>query len=233
MRPYFFYSTPLALCPYLSGKLERKVATELNGTQATGLHDTLSRAGFRRSHAIAYVPACPECEACIPTRIDVNRFKANRTMRRVIHRNADLIRGFVTPQATDEHYLLFSSYQKNRHGTGDMVQMSSEDFRSMVEDSPINTFLSEFRTADGTLEAACLTDRMDDGLSAVYSYFSDNEPRRSLGIHMVLSLIDYAHTLALPYLYLGYWVAESRKMSYKARFSGLEGYRTGRWQPIR
>ena len=232
MRPYFFYSTPLSLCPYLSGKLERKVATELIGPNVEGLHDSLSRAGFRRSHAIAYVPACPECEACIPTRISVTHFKADRTMRRVIYRNADLVRTFVPPRATDEHYSLFSNYQKNRHETGDMVQMSSEDFRSMVEDSPINTFLTEFRTCDGTLKAACLTDKMDDGLSAVYSYFSSEDPRRSLGIYIVLSLIDYARTLALPYVYLGYWVAESRKMSYKTRFSALEGYRSGQWLPI-
>lgn len=147
-------------------------------------------------------------------------------------KNADLVPRLAPPQATDEHYALFSHYQKIRHSAGDMVQMSDEDYRSMVEESPIATFLSEFRLQTGELQAACLMDQMDDGLSAVYSYYTAASPRRSLGTYMVLSLIEQARTMNLPYVYLGYWIADCRKMSYKTRFSALEGYMNGHWQPL-
>ncbi len=232
MLPHFFYSTPLAPCPYLSGKFERKIATELKSPWPENLHNALSRAGFRRSHGIAYVPACPDCSACIPTRINVSEFRPDRTMRRVLARNADLSCVFAPPIATDEHFTLFAHYQKARHATGDMVQMTDEDYRSMIEESPIKTYLVEYRGHAGELLATCLTDQMDDGLSAVYSYYTASTSRRSLGTYMILSLIDHARRLKLPYVYLGFWIQNCRKMAYKSRFSGLEGYLNGQWTPL-
>ena len=232
-RPHFFFTTAPLPCPYLSGRLERKIVTELTGPDAEILHEALSRAGFRRSHSIAYTPACPGCNACVPVRIVAESFAHNRRwVRRIRRGNADLIPTEITARASAEQYRLFSRYQDSRHSGGDMALMGFYDYRSMVEDSPIETFLVEFRDQNGQLRAVCLTDRMSDGLSAVYSFFEPEFADRSLGSYMILWLIERALSLGLPYVYLGYWIAESRKMAYKARFAPLEAFGPGGWRPL-
>ncbi len=228
-RPHFFFTTAPLPCPYVSGRLERKIVTELNGADADALHVSLSRAGFRRSHSIAYTPACPGCNACIPVRIVVGPFSPDRGMRRVARANEALVAHKVPARATAEQFRLFARYQESRHAGGDMALMGFYDYRSMVEDSPVETFLVEFRQPDGTLTAVCLADRIGDGLSAVYSFFEPDLAHRSLGTHVVLWLIGEARGLGLPHLYLGYWIAESRKMSYKARFQPLEAFGPDGW----
>ena len=228
-RPHFFFTTAPLPCPYVSGRLERKIVTELNGGDADALHESLSRAGFRRSHSIAYTPACPGCNACIPVRIVVGGFRPSRTMRKIVRVNQTLVARKVPARATAEQFRLFARYQESRHSGGDMALMGFYDYRSMVEDSPVETFLVEFRQPDGTLTAVCLADRIGDGLSAVYSFFEPDLAHRSLGTHVVLWLIDEARCLGLPHLYLGYWIAESRKMSYKARFQPLEAFGPDGW----
>ncbi len=229
-RPHFFFTTAPLPCPYVSGRLERKIVTELNGTDAETLHEALSRAGFRRSHSIAYTPACPGCNACIPVRIVTEGFQADRTMRKVTRANGGLVARVVPARATADQFRLFSRYQESRHSGGDMALMGFYDYRSMVEDSPIDTFIVEFRDAEGNLAAACLSDRMSDGLSAVYSFFDPDLAPRSLGTFMVLWLVDEARRQSLPYVYLGYWIAESRKMSYKTRYQPLEAFGPDGWK---
>ncbi len=229
-RPHFFFTTAPLPCPYLPGRLERKIVTELNGPDAEALHEALSRAGFRRSHSIAYTPACPGCSACIPVRIVVDGFRPDRTMRRIRRSNADLVACQVPARATAEHYRLFARYQESRHSGGDMAMMGFYDYRSMVEDSPIDTFIIEYRRRDGSLLGACLTDRMCDGLSAVYSFFDPDLAQLSLGTYMVVWLVEEAVRQSLPYVYLGYWIAESRKMAYKSRFRPLEAFGPNGWR---
>lgn len=231
-RPHFFFTTAPLPCPYIQGRLERKIVTELNGPDAEVLHEALSRAGFRRSHSIAYTPACPGCSACIPVRIVASEFRPDRSMRRIEKINHDLEAHRVPARATAEQYRLFARYQEFRHPGGDMALMGFYDYRSMVEDSPIDTFMVEMRRPDGTLTAACLADRMTDGLSAVYSYFEPELASRSLGTQVVLWLVQEAARLGLPYIYLGYWIAESRKMAYKARFQPLEAFGPNGWRPL-
>ena len=228
-RPHFFFTTAPLPCPYVSGRLERKIVTELNGSDADSLHEALSRAGFRRSHSIAYTPACPGCSACIPVRIVVDGFVPDRTMRKVSRGNGGLVARRVPAKATPEQFRLFARYQESRHAGGDMALMGFYDYRSMIEDSPVETFLVEFRQDDGMLVAACLSDRMGDGLSAVYSFYDPDMVRHSLGTYMVLWLINEAKRLDLPYIYLGYWIADSGKMSYKARFKPLESFGPTGW----
>src|SRR4051812_40344479 len=156
-RPHFFFSTAPLPCPYLPGRLERKIVTELTGPDAEMLHEALSRAGFRRSHSIAYTPACPGCNACVPVRIVVENFKPNRTMRKVLRANSHLIARQVSARATAEQYRLFARYQESRHAGGDMAMMGFYDYRSMVEDSPVDTFIVEFRGQDGALVSTVLT----------------------------------------------------------------------------
>lgn len=231
-RPQFFFTTAPMPCPYIPGRLERKIVTELSGPDAESLHESLSRAGFRRSHSIAYAPACTGCSACVPVRIVVDGFCDKGSFRRIGKLNADVEARRVSARATAEQYRLFSRYQESRHGGSDMALMGFYDYRSMVEDSPIDTFMVEFRTSDDRLVATCLTDRMSDGLSAVYSFFDPDLAQRSLGTFMILWLVAEAARLQLPYVYLGYWIAESRKMSYKVRFEPLEAFGPGGWTPL-
>jgi arginine-tRNA-protein transferase len=231
-RPHFFFTTAPLPCPYIAGRLERKIVTELNGPDADVLHEALSRAGFRRSHSIAYTPACPGCSACIPVRIVAGGFRPNRTMRKVLKANSGLTATRVPARASAEQFRLFARYQESRHSGGDMALMGFYDYRSMVEDSPIDTSVIEFRRHDGTLLACCLADRMSDGLSAVYSFFDPDFNECSFGTYVVLWLIDDANRQNLPYVYLGYWIAESRKMSYKTRFQPLEAFGPNGWHPL-
>ncbi|HTR17977.1 MAG TPA: arginyltransferase [Acetobacteraceae bacterium] len=231
-RPQFFYTTAPLPCPYVPGRTERKVVTEISGPDAEALHDRLSRAGFRRSHNIAYAPVCPSCSACVPIRIPVETFQMERGMRRILRANAG-VEGFEVPaRATAEQFHLFQRYQQARHGEGDMATMSFYDYRAMVEDTPIETFMVEFREPDDRLIGACLADRLGDGLSAVYSFFAPELNRRSLGSLAILWLIERARKQSLPYVYLGYWVPESRKMSYKARFRPSEILAGGAWRTL-
>ena len=231
-RPQFFYTTAPLPCPYVEGRTERKVVTEVGGPDAEPLHDRLSRAGFRRSHNIAYAPVCPACAACIPIRVPAATFQPDRTLRRIRKVNEGL-EGFEVPaRATSEQFHLFQRYQRARHRDGDMASMSFYDYRAMVEDTPIDTFIAEFRDEADQLVAAGLTDRLGDGLSAVYSFFAPEQGRRSLGTYTILWLIERAQASGLPYVYLGYWVPESSKMAYKARFRPSEILLGGSWREL-
>ena len=226
----FFYGTARQPCPYLPGREECKAVTDLGGPGAAGLHDVLSRAGFRRSHGIAYRPACPRCRACVPVRVAAGDFVPSRSQRRVLARNADLEARECPPLATLEQYGVFLPYEAGRHGDGDMARMSFDDYRAMVEDTPVDTLVVEFRDADRRLVAVALTDRLADGLSGVYKFFALDRARTSPGTYTVLWHIARARALGLTYVYLGYWIRDSRKMAYKTRFQPLEALVGGRWR---
>jgi arginine-tRNA-protein transferase len=228
---YFFATAPLP-CPYLPGRTERRLVTELAGRQAGPLHDVLSQAGFRRSHSLAYVPICRDCSACAAVRVRAPDFRAGRSHRRIAARNADLVAAELPPTASDEQFALFHAYQRRRHGDGEMARMTFYDFQSLIEETPVDTFLLELRDAGGRLIGVCLTDRMADGLSAVYSFFDPAESRRSLGSFMVLTLIERARAAGVPHVYLGFWIADCQKMAYKSRFRPLEAYTPIGWQPL-
>jgi arginine-tRNA-protein transferase len=231
-RPQFFFTTAPLPCPYLPDRLERKLVTELSGPGAENLHEALARSGFRRSHSIAYAPACPGCKACVPVRVVVKDFERRRTLSRLWRENADLIATRVPARATTEQYELFARYQQSRHAGSDMALMGFYEYSAMIEDSPIDTFMVEFRDRAGVLTAVCLTDRTSDGLSAVYSFFESNGSRDGLGNYVVLWLIAQARKLDLPYAYLGYWITNSAKMAYKARFQPLECLGPNGWQRL-
>lgn len=228
---FFFTTTPLP-CPYLDGRVERRMVTELMGRDAPGLGDRLSLAGFRRSHTVAYTPVCDGCSACVSVRVAVRDFTPNKTQRRVQRRNADLTGVECAPLATGEQYALFKSYIDARHSGGDMALMIDTDFRALVEETPVRSSLIEFRNADGHLVAGCLADRMNDGFSAVYSFFDPTLEKRSLGTYMVLWLIEHARMQGLDHLYLGFWVQGSPKMDYKRNFRPLEAFTPDGWKRL-
>ncbi|HEY1432112.1 MAG TPA: arginyltransferase [Stellaceae bacterium] len=224
----FFATSPVA-CPYLVGRAERKLIVELGGSGPALFYDDLSRAGFRRSHHFAYRPACRGCSSCVPVRIAVERFSHTRSTRRVRNINCDLSGRLITARATPEQFRVFSAYQRSRHSDSDMASMSYGDYRGMVEDTPVRTGIAEFRDTSGDLVAASLVDLLDDGVSAVYSFYDPQQPRRSLGIWSVLWLVEQCRRHGQPFVYLGYWISESPKMSYKARFPALERLADGVW----
>ncbi|WP_439814694.1 arginyltransferase [Zavarzinia sp. CC-PAN008] len=230
--PYFFVTVP-APCPYLPGRMERKVFTRLTGDDPRQLNDALTHAGFRRSQGIAYKPACEGCHACVSVRIPVERFQPSRWMRRVMRRNDDLQMQSAPPVATVEQFDLLRRYLGHRHPGGGMTEMDDGDYAAMVEDSPVDTHVAEYRDTHGTLVASCLTDVLGDGLSLVYSFFDADQRDRSLGSHVVLSQIALARARGLPFIYLGYWIEGCRKMVYKSRFQPLEGLTPDGWRPIR
>lgn len=213
--------------------MERKIVTSLAGPDAERLHNCLSLVGFRRSHTIAYTPACTGCSACVPVRIRVQDFLPSRGFRRVLKANADLTGTLCDPVATVEQFHLFSRYQHDRHADSDMALMGYFEYRSMVEDSPVRTAIAEFRDEDEILRGACLVDFLDDGVSAVYSFFDTTLPdSRSLGTWMVLWLIQACGRENLPHVYLGYWIEGSQKMAYKRRFQPLEAFGPDGWVPL-
>ena len=237
-----FYMTSPSPCAYLEGREERKVFTHLVGRRAPDLNDTLTLAGFRRSQTIAYRPACEGCSACISIRIPVDDFKPSRSMRRVMATNRDLI-GQVQPnRATSEYYALFRDYLRTRHPEGGMADMSVMDFTLMVEDSHVTTEIVDYRRRGpdsfingrgaGPMLAAALIDVLSDGVSMVYSFYASEEDERSLGTFMILDQIERTRKRGLPYLYLGYFIEESPKMAYKARFLPQERLSIDGWHRV-
>ncbi len=230
--PRFFFRTSPQACPYLRGRIERNIFTELSGTDADAIYSALVRNGFRRSHRIVYRPDCSACQSCTPVRVRVREFAPTRSQARVWRRNADLIADERPARATREQYRLFRTYVAGRHGDGEMAAMGLEDYCGMIDDTPVDTRVVEFRDKSGALLGACLLDRVEDGLSAVYSFFDVSAEPRSLGTYMVMWVIERARALDLPYAYLGYWIAESRKMAYKARFRPLEALGAEGWRVL-
>ncbi|MEV8466752.1 arginyltransferase [Fluviibacterium sp. DFM31] len=237
IAPQFYVTAPQP-CPYLDGRMERKLFTALQGENAETLNDTLSKQGFRRSQNVLYRPSCAECTACMSARIRVADFEPSRAQRKTLRRNSDLKRRANSPWATEEQFSLFRRYLDTRHADGGMADMDIFEFAAMIEETPIRSRVIEYEVREspnlvrGDLKAVCLTDVLDDGLSLVYSFYQPGENRRSLGTHVILDHIEIARESGLPYVYLGYWVPGSPKMGYKAGFSALEVYKHGVWQDI-
>jgi leucyl-tRNA---protein transferase len=226
-----FYLTAPSPCPYLPGMQERKVFTHLVGRRATGLNDALTQTGFRRSQTIAYRPACENCRACVSVRVLVEAFRASAGQQRVLRANADVVADAAPNKPSAEQYSLFRRYLDARHPDGGMADMSMLDYSMMIEDSHIDTSLTEYRLGGptGQLLGACLTDTLADGLSLVYSFYEPDEAKRSLGAFMILDHIARARALGLPHVYLGYWVEGSRKMAYKAAYLPQERLGLNGW----
>ncbi|MEO1553528.1 MAG: arginyltransferase, partial [Pseudomonadota bacterium] len=223
-------------CPYLPGQIERKGFTHLTQDNPDALHDQLSRAGFRRSQGVAYRPACPSCNACRSVRVDVANFKPSRNQKRILRTNSDLTRRPIEARANREYFRLLKTYLRSRHEGGGMSDMGYREFCAMVNDSPVQTLMFEYRAGpelDAPLIAVSLTDVLRDGFSMVYTFFDPAQRQRSLGTFMILDHILHAGELGLPHLYLGYWIKNSEKMDYKRRFKPLEVLEAGQWRPLK
>ena len=233
--PRFFVTSP-APCPYLPGKSERKVFTELKGAHADALNDALGRIGFRRSQTVAYRPSCLECQACVSVRVVAGEFRPSPSQRRALRQNADLQVSACKPWSTAEQFALLQNYLGSRHPRGGMANMDEMDFADMVEHTPVKSYVMEYRepgdgTVPGRLVGACLTDRQADGLSMIYSFYDPQHEKRSgLGNFIILDHILRAAQAGLPYVYLGYWVDGSSRMQYKIRYRPLERLGREGWE---
>ncbi len=235
--PRFFVTTP-APCPYLPGRSERKVFTELKGPHSDEMNEALGRIGFRRSQTVAYRPSCADCRACVSVRVVANEFKPSATQRKNLRRNSDLVATECRPWATEEQFELLTAYLTHRHPDGGMNAMEEMDYADMVEHTPVTSHVIEYREPSvnggpGRLVGACLTDWQSDGLSMIYSFYDPKHASRSgLGNYIILDHIQRAARTQLDYVYLGYWVDGSARMQYKIRYRPIEQLSRTGWARI-
>jgi arginine-tRNA-protein transferase len=228
-----FYVTAPSPCPYIDGQVERKVFTELNGPDASSLNEALGRVGFRRSQSVVYRPACEACSACISVRVRALEHNSSKSQRRILKQNSDIKAEVKPAKVTEEQFKLLSDYLNERHKDGSMASMTIKEYADMVETSPVSTTIVEYRRVlDQKLMAVGLTDELTDGLSMVYSFFDIYETSRSLGTYIILNHIERAKIANQSFVYLGYWVSSSQKMSYKRKFKPLERLGQNGWYDI-
>lgn len=228
------YATAAYPCSYLPGRIARSEVVAPSQAVNAGNYTALIRRGFRRSGSFIYRPHCDHCQACISIRLPVADFKPTRSQRRAYQRHADLSTTMIEPVFSPEHYALYLRYQRARHAGGGMDVDDADQYADFLVSTGVKTFMVEFRTpstvpSEGELKMVSIIDRVDDALSAVYTFF---EPQRnhSFGTFNVLWQVELARTLGLNYLYLGYWIEACQKMTYKSRFNPHELLVDGRWK---
>lgn len=228
----FFLTVPHA-CSYLPDKEATTLFLDPQESPVSGVYDSLSLLGFRRSGRHLYRPHCEGCNACRSVRIPVGYFSANRTQRKICRRNSDIKVRVIPARFDVEHYALYADYIRARHAEGDMYPPSREQYRTFLTlDEPYAQLMEMYLEEE--LVGVAAFDQLEHGLSAIYTFFKVSEAldKRSLGTLAILKLIDLCQQQALPHLYLGYWIEECRKMRYKRAFSPIEVLNGRHWRPL-
>ncbi len=234
-----FYLTAPYPCSYLDEREARSQVAIPSFLISTPQYSELVRHGFRRSGTFTYRPRCDNCHACVPARIEISAFTPNRTQRRTWKKYQHLEISLHGLEDKPEYFDLYQRYQAARHREGGMDNDSHEQYSKFLLQSHVDSMLVEFREPidlapdrPGTLRMVSIIDVLDDGLSSVYTFYEPELTRASFGTYNVLWQIELCRKLQLPFLYLGYWIRESQKMSYKANFRPLQGLLNERWQVI-
>ncbi|MDD2845674.1 MAG: arginyltransferase [Rhodoferax sp.] len=231
-----FYTTANYPCSYLDGKIARsQVATPAHLIDTAG-YSVLVRNGFRRSGFFYYRPHCDQCQACLSLRLPVAEFQPDRSQKRAWAQHRQLTATTSAPFFSSEHFALYRRYQQARHPGGGMDADDRTQYQDFLINSHAHSLLVEFRepsenNGPGVLKMVSLIDPLDDGMSAVYTFY-EPESGQSYGTYNVLWQIRQAQARGLSYLYLGYWVAQSPKMSYKTRFKPFQIFINKQWQAV-
>ncbi len=224
-----FYTTASYACSYLPEKLARSQVATPGHLVDTDAYGKLLQAGFRRSGAFTYRPYCDHCRACVPVRIIVDEFTPSRAQQRARKRHQHLVATRHELYYHPQHYALYLRYQAQRHCGGGMDRDSREQYRHFLLQSNVNSRLIEFHEND-QLRMISIIDELPHGISSVYTFFDPDVPGASFGTHNILWQVQQCRALGLPYLYLGYWIRQNRKMNYKANFQPLQGLIDGQWR---
>ena len=223
-----FFTTPAHDCSYLEDKQAITLFVDPLTRINKDLYSGLSSIGFRRSGSHIYRPYCQDCAACIPVRIPVRLFQMKRRHKRILKQNVDTTLKKASPKLTEEYFTLYDRYLTARHSDGDMYPASRDQFQSFLVDGICEASFLEIRASEKLL-AVVLMDELNDGLSAIYSFFDPDQKSRAPGILSILRLIEETQRLRLDYLYLGYWIKQCNKMSYKLDYKPIELYINNRW----
>ncbi len=227
----FYQDSPHA-CSYMEGREAQNIYPDPDKPMSNALYSQLIEHGFRRSGDMTYRPMCPNCQDCVPVRINVDQFKLSRSQRRCMNRNKDLRISVHPATFNPEHYQLYCSYLAARHLDGGMDDPTEESYLRFLTSKWSDTQFIEIHDKD-KLVAVAVTDYVNQGLSALYTFFDPSMDKRSLGIFGVLVQVNIAQSLGLPWVYLGYWIKDCRKMLYKQKFSAVECYINQQWQPLK
>lgn len=225
------YLTAPYPCSYLPGTEARSQVATPSFLISTAVYSELVRHGFRRSGTFTYRPRCDACHQCVPVRVVADDFQPTRSQRRCCKQHNNLNATIHALQDKPEYFELYSRYQEARHRDGGMDEDSPEQYRNFLLQSHVDTLLVEFREKH-VLRMVSVIDVLQDGLSAVYTFYDPDVPQASFGTYNVLWQIELCRKLQLPYLYLGYWIAGSRKMAYKAKFQPQQGLKNNVWQSV-
>jgi arginine-tRNA-protein transferase len=228
-----FYATATYPCSYINGRIARSQVASPSDQVDSHVYSELVQHGFRRSGGFVYRPHCDNCRACMSIRIPVAEFKPSRSQRRAISQHGHLVAYISRPHFSQEHYELYLRYQQARHPGGGMDQDDMGQYIEFLTTSPVDTFLVEFREvgdadAAGKLKMVSIIDQLDDGLSAVYTFYEPT-PKQNFGTFNILWQISKTQALGLERLYLGYWIETCEKMAYKIRFQPSEVLSAGQW----
>ena len=220
--------TKATSCPYLAGKVEKRIATDISTNKK--IYEELSINGFRRVENWMYRPVCDNCSACKSYRVDIGKFKITKSLKRILKNFENFSYSLEKNISTKENFELFKRYQSVRHAGGSMSDMDEDEFASMIETSPINTSLLEFRDEYKSLIGTILLDINEKNLSAVYSFFDPKFNKLGLGNYMIIQCLLFGQSKKYKYLYLGYYIEELSSMSYKSRFKPGQILNNNEWE---